>query len=111
MRRRGRTTLTVSGLGLGVAVVIVVAALTRGLDKAQATALNPLSRIGTDLTVTLEPSSADAGGFPGQGGGFAGPGGGGGRELVQANSSVITDLSKLGRPGAHFVHDFFLPGT
>jgi len=38
VRRRGRTTLTVSGLGLGVAVVIVVAALTRGLDKAQATA-------------------------------------------------------------------------
>jgi putative ABC transport system permease protein len=24
---------------------------------------------------------------------------------------VITDLSKLGKPGAHFVHDFFLPGT
>jgi ABC-type lipoprotein release transport system permease subunit len=24
---------------------------------------------------------------------------------------VITDLSKLGKPGTHFVHDFFLPGT
>ena len=31
--------------------------------------------------------------------------------LIQANQSVITDLSKLGKPGAHFVHDFFLPGT
>ena len=29
----------------------------------------------------------------------------------QANQSVITDLSKLGKPGTHFVHDFFLPGT
>ena len=31
--------------------------------------------------------------------------------MVQANQSVITDLSKLGKPGDHFVHDFFLPGT
>jgi cell division protein FtsX len=30
---------------------------------------------------------------------------------VEANSSVMTDLSKLGRPGERFVHDFFLPGT
>ncbi len=47
-----------------------------------------------------------------QGGGFGGPGGGGAsRDLIQANQSVITDLSKLGKPGTHFVHDFFLPGT
>ncbi len=47
-----------------------------------------------------------------QGAGFGGPGGGGGnRDLLQANQSVITDLSKLGKPGTHFVHDFFLPGT
>ena len=36
---------------------------------------------------------------------------GGGREVIQANQSVITDLSKLGKPGDKFVHDFFLPGT
>ena len=35
----------------------------------------------------------------------------GGREVIAANQSVITDLSKLGKPGTHFVHDFFLPGT
>jgi putative ABC transport system permease protein len=103
-RRRGRTLVTVSGLALGVALVVVIAALTRGLDDAQAKALDPLSSIGTDLTVTLEPS-ADAGGF-GPGGG-----GGGGRDVVQANSSVITDLSKLGKPGDEFAHTFFLPGT
>jgi putative ABC transport system permease protein len=103
-RRRGRTIVTVSGLALGVALVVVIAALTRGLDEAQATALDPLSTIGTDLTVTLAPSEDTGGGF--------GPGGGaGGRDVVQANSSVITDLSKLGKPGEKFVHTFFLPGT
>src|ERR1700745_2553489 len=30
---------------------------------------------------------------------------------MAANQSVPTDLSKLGKPGTHFVHDFFLPGT
>jgi ABC-type antimicrobial peptide transport system permease subunit len=100
-RRRGRTIVTVAGLALGVALVIVIAALTRGLDDAQETALDPLSSIGTDLTVTLAPSESQ--------GGF-GPGGGA-REVVQANSSVITDLSKLGKPGTKFDHTFFLPGT
>jgi ABC-type antimicrobial peptide transport system permease subunit len=100
-RRRGRTIVTVSGLALGVALVVVIASLARGLDDAQASALDPLSAIGTDLTVTLAPSE-DTGGF--------GPGGGG-RDVVQANSSVITDLSKLGKPGEKFTHTFFLPGT
>jgi putative ABC transport system permease protein len=105
LRRRGRTILTVLGLALGVALVVVIASLTRGLDEAQKTALDPLSSIGTDLTVTLSPSQETGGGFA------FGPGAGGGRQLIQANSSVITDLSKLGKPGDHFVHDFFLPGT
>jgi ABC-type antimicrobial peptide transport system permease subunit len=106
VRRKSRTILTVLGLAVGVSLVIAVSALSRGLDEAQAKALDPLSSIGTDLTVTLAPQTQD------QGGGFGGPGGfGGGREVIQANQSVITDLSKLGKPGAHFVHDFFLPGT
>ena len=108
VRRKGRTILTVLGLAVGVALVIAVSALSRGLDKAQAKALNPLSSIGTDLTVTLAPQSQDAS----QGGGFGGGGfGGSGREVIQANQSAITDLSKLGKPGTKFTHDFFLPGT
>ena len=87
--------------------MIAIVSLSRGLDQTQKTALNPLSSIGTDLTVTLSPQQ--------QAGGFAGPGGGGfggdARQLIQANQSVLTDLSKLGKPGQHFVHDFFLPGT
>src|SRR5258706_5437377 len=72
LRRRARTILTVLGLALGVALVIAISALSRGLDHAQKTALNPLSSIGTDLTVTLAPQQSDA-----SGGGFGGPSGGG----------------------------------
>jgi ABC-type antimicrobial peptide transport system permease subunit len=109
-RRRTRTILTMLGLGLGVALVVAISAISHGLDHAQKTALDPLAGIGTDLTVT-RAAQTQWGGF---GGGFGfGPGGGGGdtRDLLAANSSVITDLSKLGKPGQHFVHDFFLPGT
>src|SRR5882724_10457738 len=102
LRRRARTVLTVLGLALGVGLVIAISGLSHGLDHAQKTALDPLSTIGTDLTVTRAAQTGNGGGFGG-GGGFG--------DLIQANSSVITDLSKLGKPGAHFVHDFFLPGT
>jgi ABC-type antimicrobial peptide transport system permease subunit len=96
--------LTLLGLGLGVGLVIVVSSLSRGLDHAQKKTLDPLAGIGTDLTVTLSPQQSTSS--------FGGPGGGGrDRDLIQANQSVLTDLSKLGKPGRHFVHDFFLPGS
>lgn len=103
LRRRARTILTVLGLAIGVALVVVISALTRGLDRAQKTALDPLASIGTDLTVTR--SAQQDAGAPGL---F---GAGGGRDVFQSNRSVLTDLSKLGKPGQHFVHDFFLPGN
>jgi putative ABC transport system permease protein len=112
LRRKSRTILTLLGLAIGVALVIVISSLSRGVDHAQKQALNPLSSIGTDLTVTLAPQTdagGGGGGFGGGGGGFGG--GGGGREVIQANSSVLTDLSKLGKPGAKFDHTFLLPGT
>ncbi len=104
-RRRTRTILTAGGFAVGVGLVVAIIGVSRGLDKAQKTALNPLSSIGTDITVTLaaQQQQQSFGAGPG--------GGGGGRELVEANQSVVTDLSKLGKPGDHFVHDFFLPGT
>jgi putative ABC transport system permease protein len=102
LRRRGRTILTVLGFALGVALVIVISSLSKGLDEAQSATLDPLAGIGTDLTVT-RTAQQDAGGGP-----F---GGGGGRDVVEANQAVITDLSKLGKAGTQFVHDFFLPGT
>ena len=84
MRRKGRTILTLAGLAIGVALVIVISSLTRGLDHAQKTALDPLSSIGTDLTVTLAPAGrSDAARHGGvtNGGAFAGGGFGGGRRL------------------------------
>jgi ABC-type antimicrobial peptide transport system permease subunit len=61
------------------------------------------------------------GGFGGFFGGGGGGGGGGGLPggidqqdalaLANENRSVTTDLAKLGKPGDHFVHDFFVPGT
>ena len=105
LRRRARTILTLVGLGLGVALVVAISAVSNGLDHAQKKTLDPLAGIGTDLTVT-RAAQTNQGGF-----GPFGGGGGGTRDLLAANSSVITDLSKLGKPGQHFVHDFFLPGT
>jgi putative ABC transport system permease protein len=90
LRRKGRTILTLLGLALGVALVIVITSLSHGLDQAQKTALNPLSSIGTDLTVTVQPDSA--------GGAFA-------------NRIVSTDLSTLGRAGQHFSNDTFSSGS
>jgi len=97
LRRRGRTTLTVLGLALGIALVIAISALSRGLDGAQKKALDPLGSIGTDLTVTRAAQQS--------------PGPGGFGDVIASNQSVLTDLSKLGKAGTHFVHDFFLPGT
>src|SRR6476469_9142185 len=107
VRRRTRTIVTVVGLGLGVALVVAIASLSKGLDRAQHKTLDPLAGIGTDLTVTLQPQQQQDQGF----GLAGGPAGGGNRDLIQSNLSVLTDLSKLGKPGTHFVHDFFLPGT
>jgi putative ABC transport system permease protein len=102
LRRRGRTILTMLGLAVGVGLVIAISSLSKGLDEAQAATLDPLAGIGTDLTVT-RAAEQDTGGGP--------LGGGGERDVVEANQAVITDLSKLGKAGTHFVHDFFLPGT
>ncbi|MGA9762188.1 MAG: ABC transporter permease [Gaiellaceae bacterium] len=90
LRRKGRTILTLLGLALGVALVIVITSLSHGLDQAQKTALNPLSSIGTDLTVTVQPGGG-AGAF--------------------ANRTVNTDLSTLGKAGQHFSYDTFSSGS
>ena len=103
VRRRGRTILTLLGLAVGVCLVIVISSLSKGLDQAQSATLDPLAGIGTDLTVT-RTAQQDSGVGP-----FGG--GGGSRDVVEANQAVITDLSKLGKAGTQFVHDFFLPGA
>ncbi len=91
LRRKGRTILTMLGLALGVALVIVITALSHGLSQAQKSTLNPLSSIGTDLTVTVQPQGFAGGAF--------------------ASRIIQTNLAALGKPGQHFVHDTFSAGT
>jgi len=51
-RRPARTVLTSLGLAVGVALVIAVSALSTGLDRAQQKVLEPLTGVGTDMSVT-----------------------------------------------------------
>jgi ABC-type antimicrobial peptide transport system permease subunit len=139
-RRLGRTVLTALGLALGVGLVIGIIGVSQGLDEAQDDVLAPLQSVGTDILVTrvagtqtVDDAAAATsttttpatGPVFGTGpGGPGGPGGGffGGREnenvnladataLLNENSNVVTDLSKLGEPGDKFTHDFFLSAT
>ncbi|MDX6199701.1 MAG: putative transport system permease protein [Actinomycetota bacterium] len=139
-RRRARTVLTALGLAAGVSLVMGIVGVSAGLDRAQAKVLSPLTSVGTDILVTRtvgvtsptsaspSPTPAPQTGRAGGGGGFFGggpggpPGGGAGNPLaslndadttalLHENSSVVTDLAKLGKPGTTFTRDFFLPGT
>ncbi len=51
-RRKGRTILTALGLAVGVGLVVTVNALSTGLDNAQQKVLEPLTGVGTDMSVT-----------------------------------------------------------
>lgn len=136
-RRWGRTVVTALGLAAGVALVMGIIGVSAGLTQAQNQALSPLASVGTDIIVTrtvgaLAASSSSAGSpaasptpSPAAGGFFGGgPGGRNGANgsisqlnaadqaaLLNANASVLTDLSKLGPAGSTFTHDFFVPGT
>ena len=135
-RRRGRTVVTALGLASGVGLVMGIVGVSQGLDRAQRDVLSPLRSVGTDIlvtrtvaaktTATPTPSpSATAQTSPGGffAGGGSGRAAGGGLDslaalddadataLLNENSSVITDLSKLGKAGTKFTHDFFLAGT
>ena len=133
-RRLGRTLVTALGLAAGVGLVIGIIGVSNGLTNAQNKVLSPLSSVGTDIIVTRtvaptngssgssSSSSSSGGGLNGEAAGFFAAGGGAGAQLAKlnasddaslldSNSSVLTDLSKLGPAGTNFVHDFFVPGT
>jgi putative ABC transport system permease protein len=56
-RRSGRTILTALGLAVGVGLVVTVTALSNGLDHAQQKVLEPLTGVGTDMSVSDPQSS------------------------------------------------------
>ncbi|HVW80493.1 MAG TPA: FtsX-like permease family protein [Mycobacteriales bacterium] len=129
--RLGRTVVTALGLAAGVGLVMAIIGVSTGVSRAQNKVLSPLSSVGTDLIVTrtvaptTSPSTtASQASKASTNGGFFGNGSGKGlladaaaldsadqSALVQANSTVLTDLSKLGPPGTRFTHDFFVQGT
>lgn len=111
-RRPGRTALTALGLAVGVGLVVIVGALSKGLDDAQEAVLEPLTGVGTDLSVSRPIAVPDDGDSA-----RAGPGGPFGqlsererRQLQRENKrhTQSFNYSDLGRPGERFSRDEFL---
>jgi ABC-type antimicrobial peptide transport system permease subunit len=110
-RRRGRTILTALGLGVGVGLVVTVTALSAGLDDAQSKVLDPLTGVGTDMSVTRPLQVSGSG--PSQSFGPPGAGGAGlskkeQKELQRENGGGRFGLENLGKPGRHFERDDFV---
>jgi ABC-type antimicrobial peptide transport system permease subunit len=107
-RRPGRTALTALGLAVGVGLVVLVGALSQGLDNAQDEVLEPLTGVGTDLSVSRPLAVPDEGTSD-----AAGPAGPFGqlsdreqRQLQRENDHGLDfDLAKLGKPGERFSED------
>jgi putative ABC transport system permease protein len=103
-RRRGRTILTALGLGIGVGLVVTVSALSSGLDAAQSKVLEPLTGVGTDMSVSrpiiVSGSGSSQTFTPGQGPPELSAREQ--RELQRENGGGRFDISKLGKPGHHF---------
>ncbi len=99
-RRKGRTLLTAIGLGVGIGLVVAVSALTGGLEQAQSKVLEPLTGVGTDMTVT-RPIDAD-----------------GDNEVSESERSRLqdesgprrVDLREVGDPGEEFTRTEYMPG-
>jgi putative ABC transport system permease protein len=103
-RRSGRTVLTALGLGLGVGLVVTVNALSTGLDRAQAAILEPLTGVGTDMTVSrpIDLSPTEGGGaFPQLSEEER-------EQLEQENGGGRFGLRNLGEPGEKFSRDDFV---
>src|SRR4030095_16273726 len=102
-RRSGRTVLTALGLGLGVGLVVTVNALSTGLDRAQAAILEPLTGVGTDMSVSrpIDLSPTEGRGFPNLSDDER-------KQLEQENGGGRFGLRNLGKPGSHFSRDDFV---
>jgi putative ABC transport system permease protein len=101
-RRSGRTVLTALGLGLGVGLVVTVNALSTGLDRAQAAILDPLTGVGTDMSVSRPIDfSPDGGGFPQLSDEER-------QQLMDENGGGRFGLRNLGEPGDKFSRDDFV---
>jgi putative ABC transport system permease protein len=99
-RRKGRTMLTALGLGVGVALVVSVSALSKGLDRAQAEVLKPLTGVGTDVSVT-RPLKLSGRGFEDLSAKER-------KQLRDENGPARIGLANQGKPGEKFTQDNFV---
>jgi ABC-type antimicrobial peptide transport system permease subunit len=106
-RRPGRTALTALGLAVGVGLVVIVGALSKGLDDAQAEVLEPLTGVGTDLSVSRPLELGDGG--P-SGPDFSQLSPRERRQLLRENKdhTAAFDYSDLGEPGEPFSEESLL---
>ena len=110
-RRPGRTALTALGLGVGIGLVVIVGALSAGLDDAQDEVLEPLTGVGTDLSVSRPisvPEDTDAG-VP-SGDPFSQLSPRERRQLDRENKGhdAAFNYSELGEPGERFSEETLL---
>jgi ABC-type antimicrobial peptide transport system permease subunit len=107
-RRSGRTVLTALSIGIGVGLVVTVNALSTGLDRAQAQVLEPLTGVGTDMSVSRPVDfSSSQSGSP-QSGGFQGLSAEERQQLQAENGGGRFGLRNLGEPGEKFSRDNFV---
>jgi ABC-type antimicrobial peptide transport system permease subunit len=110
-RRKGRTVLTALGLAVGVGLVVTVTALSAGLDDAQSEVLDPLTGVGTDMSVARPLEVSSEGGQQTFGPPDA-PGSGLSakeqKQLERENGGARIGLTNLGKPGERFSDDNFM---
>jgi ABC-type antimicrobial peptide transport system permease subunit len=107
-RRPGRTAVTAFGLAVGVGLVVIVGALSRGLDDAQGKVLEPLTGVGTDLSVSRPVALRNDPNNPGNPFSQLSP-----REQRQLRREnkrhdAAFNFSELGKPGERFSRDSLL---
>lgn len=111
-RRKGRTVLTALGLGVGVGLVVAVTALSTGLDDAQSEVLEPLTGVGTDMSVARPIVVEQENGDDGEAGFDAGPGAqlsqAEQKQLERENGRLELDFSEYGDPGDEFTTRQFM---
>jgi ABC-type antimicrobial peptide transport system permease subunit len=108
-RRKGRTILTSLGLAVGVGLVVTVTALSAGLDDAQSEVLEPLTGVGTDMSVD-RPIEISGEGSEQE---FSGPPGANlsskeQRQLERENGAARVQIQEAGEPGEHFSRNEFV---
>jgi ABC-type lipoprotein release transport system permease subunit len=109
-RRPGRTALTALGLAVGVGLVVIVGALSKGLDDAQDSVLEPLTGVGTDLSVSRPIAPPDDEGSAAGGDPFSQLSPREQRLLQRENKehNRSFNFAQLGEPGDRFSEDSFV---